>query len=250
MVLYFSGTGNSEYVAKRMGAEIQDETLNLFEKIRNHDHSEIYSPNPWVIVTPVYAWRIPRILGEWLLNTKLLGNKDIYFVITCGGSIGNAWDYVERLCTLKGLNFMGCSSIVMPDNYIVLFQMPEHEKALEIINQAEEIITNVSQLMKSEKTFPKPSIALKDRINSGLVNPFFYSKFVRAKKFYATDDCISCGKCEKLCPLKNIHLEKGKPAWGNQCTHCMACICLCPKEAIEYGKHSKGKLRYRCPIKI
>ena len=25
---------------------------------------------------------------------------------------------------------------------------------------------------------------------------------------------------------------------------CMACICYCPKEAIEYGKKSKGKPRY------
>ena len=34
---------------------------------------------------------------------------------------------------------------------------------------------------------------------------------------------------------------------GNQCTHCMACICRCPSEAIEYGKHSIGKPRYVCP---
>jgi len=44
--------------------------------------------------------------------------------------------------------------------------------------------------------------------------------------------------------LNNIHLENGKPVWGKNCTHCMACICYCPKEAIEYGKKSKGKPRY------
>ena len=36
------------------------------------------------------------------------------------------------------------------------------------------------------------------------------------------------------CPLNNIRLENGKPVWGKHCTHCMACICDCPKEAIEY----------------
>ena len=46
------------------------------------------------------------------------------------------------------------------------------------------------------------------------------------------------------CPLNNIRLENGKPVWGKNCTHCMACICYCPKEAIEYGKKSKGKPRY------
>ena len=35
MILYYSGTGNSEYAAKRIGGEIGDEVLNLFEKLRN-----------------------------------------------------------------------------------------------------------------------------------------------------------------------------------------------------------------------
>ena len=49
---------------------------------------------------------------------------------------------------------------------------------------------------------------------------------------------------QSLRPLNNIRLENGKPVWGKHCTHCMACICYCPKEAIEYGKKSKGKPRY------
>lgn len=52
--------------------------------------------------------------------------------------------------------------------------------------------------------------------------------------------CVGCGLCERVCPLGNIALEGGKPAWRGTCTHCMACICRCPAEAIEYGKHSEG----------
>ena len=59
-----------------------------------------------------------------------------------------------------------------------------------------------------------------------------------------SEACIGCGKCVELCPLSNIYLENGKPVWGKNCTHCMACICYCPKEAIEYGRKSKGKPRY------
>ena len=46
----------------------------------------------------------------------------------------------------------------------------------------------------------------------------------------------------------NVSLKDGKLLWGDQCTHCMACICKCPKEAIEYGNRSKGKPRYQCPL--
>ena len=45
--------------------------------------------------------------------------------------------------------------------------------------------------------------------------------------------------------MNNIRLENGKPVWGKECTHCMACICYCPAEAIEYGKKSFGKPRYQ-----
>ena len=52
------------------------------------------------------------------------------------------------------------------------------------------------------------------------------------------------GKCVQVCPLNNVQLKNGKPAWGSNCTHCMACICYCPAEAIEYDKKSEEKPRY------
>ena len=60
----------------------------------------------------------------------------------------------------------------------------------------------------------------------------------------AASNCIGCGKCAKLCPLNNIKLTDKKPVWGNQCTHCMACIGNCPVEAIEYGTITQEKRPY------
>lgn len=247
MVLYFSGTGNSAYVAKEIGNQIEDEVVNLFRRIRNHDFSEIHSNKPWVIVAPTYAWRIPRILQEWLVKTKLTGSSDMYFILTCGGSIGNAGSYVRKLCMSKGMQFYGCIPIVMPENYIALFAAPAREEALKIIRQADAVVERVAILIKKREAYNPSDIRFKDRINSGIVNELFYSLFVHAKKFYATEDCISCGKCEMLCPLGNIQLKSKKPVWGKSCTHCMACICQCPKEAVEYGRHTKGMVRYTCP---
>lgn len=247
MILYFSGTGNSEYTAKRIGSKINDEAVNLFEKIRSRDFSEIRAKRPWVVVSPTYAWRIPRILQEWLENTQLTGNRDIYFVMTCGGSIGNAGRYLEKICKAKRLNYMGCAAIIMPENYIAMFTVPPLEEALEVIGRAESVMDKTALMIKNGERFPQPAVTFQDRVNSGVVNDVFYPAFVHAKKFYASDGCVSCGKCVKVCPLKNIHLENGKPAWGKNCTHCMACICRCPTEAIEYGEHSKGMPRYICP---
>lgn len=247
MILYFSGTGNSAYVAEKIGRQAEDETVNLFEKIRSHDFSEIHSDKPWVVVSPTYAWRLPRIVQEWLMKTKLTGCRNIYFVLTCGGNIGNAGVYAKKLCVSKGMQFYGCIPVVMPENYIALFTAPAEEETLAIIRRADEAIEKAALLIKTKEIYTQSDITWKDRMNSGIVNDLFYPVFVHAKKFYVTEACVSCGKCEKLCPLENIRLENGRPVWGKSCTHCMACICKCPKEAIEYGGHTKGLVRYSCP---
>ena len=247
MILYFSGTGNSEYAAKRIGREIGDEVIDLFERIRSHDVSQMHSERPWVVVVPTYAWRIPKLVETWLEQTELTGSQKLYFVMTCGGSIGNAGKYLAALCAAKKMHFMGCAAITMPENYIALFTTPDREKALQIIGQAEPVMDQVAQWLKLGEAFPPQKPTVLDKVSSGPVNGLFYAAFVHAKKFYSTDACISCGICAKVCPTENVSLVQGKPVWGTNCTHCMACICRCPTQAIEYGKHSKGLPRYLCP---
>lgn len=60
MILYFSGTGNSEYVAKRIGKAIGDEVVNLFDRIKGKDYSAVQSRRPWIVAVPTYAWRESR----------------------------------------------------------------------------------------------------------------------------------------------------------------------------------------------
>lgn len=247
MILYFSGTGNSAYVAKFIGKQINDEVINLFEHLRNHNYSLISSERPWVVVVPTYAWQIPHIVRDWMLNTEFAGNKNVYFVMTCGDGIGNAGKHAEKLCRMKKVRYMGCAEIVMPENYIAIYHAPEKEEAEQIISKAESSIHETAELIKKGMKIPDQKNSLSGKLKSGLVNAVFYPCIVSAKKFYSLDSCISCGHCEKVCPLGNIKMIDGKPSWGQNCTHCMACICTCPKEAIEYGKSSKGKLRYNCP---
>lgn len=247
MILFFSGTGNSAYVAEKIAQAAGEDPVDLLERFRGNDTSDMYSETPWVVVTPTYAWRIPRILQNWIKKTNLTGNRNIFFVMTCGGSIGNADKYLKSLCASKQMEYRGCFQIVMPENYIALFPAPDRREALEIIDRAEGQIEEASRLIRQGSSFPKKEITWKDRISSGIVNDLYYPAIVHAKNFFVTDSCISCGHCVNVCPMNNIRLEAGKPVWGAHCTHCMACICRCPKEAVEYGKNSAGRVRYTCP---
>ena len=244
MIFCFSGTGNSRYIAGRMAAALQDEVIDLNAKIRACDHAPIQTGCDVILVTPTYAWRIPRIVSNWLSETELIGAERLWFVMDCGGEIGNAAKYNRRLAEQKRLRYMGTASIVMPENYIAMFSAPPAEEAEKIVEKAEPDISDVMARIKAGQVFSAPRNRLYDRFMSGPVNPIFYRFFVKADAFRVADTCIGCGQCVQKCPLNNVRLRDGKPVWGKECTHCMACIAYCPVAAIEYGKKSVGKPRY------
>ena len=244
MVLYFTGTGNSRYIATRISEALGDELLSMNDRIKEGDTSPVTSDKRLIIVTPTYAWRIPRIVRDWLAKTDFPCGAQTWFVMTCGSEIGNAAGDNRALCREKQLSYMGTAQIVMPENYIAMFNAPQAEEARQIVARAEPDIDRVISAIKTGQKFALPRNNLYDRFMSGPVNPIFYSFFVKAKAFTAGDACTGCGQCARLCPMNNITIQSGKPVWGGDCTHCMACICRCPVEAIEYGKKSLGKPRY------
>lgn len=245
MILYFSGTGNSAYAARFLAAELHDELVNLNDRIKAGDHSPLTSDRPWIVAAPVYCWQLPRLVRDWMMQTELRGNKDIYFVLTCGSDMGNAEKYLKKLCTELGFNYRGAAPVVMPENYIAMFKAPDEEEETVIMKKADRTLARIVRRLKNNENLQPVKVNVIGKLLSG-INSGYYSLIVKDKKFYAEDNCNGCGLCEKKCPLGNIEIVDGKPQWNGSCTHCMACIAYCPKEAIEYGKASKGKRRYTC----
>ena len=242
MVLYFSGTGNSRYTARTI-ADIADDTLvSLNERIKNNDISPLESKKPYVLVCPVYAGRIPRIVEEHIMRTAFYGTDKIYLIVTCAQTPWVTEKYLNKLCEKKKLVSQGFSSIVMPQNYIANGATQPESVNKEVFTKGALKVGEISDYIREQKKLPaeKPGKS----IMSVVLNPMMYKMMITAKPFYTTSACNGCGLCVEKCPLNNIQLSDGTPKWGKNCTHCMACISSCPKEAIEYGKKSVGKTRY------
>ena len=107
MVLYFTGTGNSRYLARRIAEGLEMPLYDLNACIKVGDTAPVQTGRDVVLVTPTYAWRIPRVVSEWLGKTALTGAERIWFVMDCGSEIGNAAKYNWQLAAQKHLQLWG-----------------------------------------------------------------------------------------------------------------------------------------------
>lgn len=250
MIIYFTGTGNSRLAAEVLAKELQDDVVNAGALMKAGEKGAFTSDKPYVLVSPIYSWRMPAVYEKFLRNSDFIGNKKAYFVMTCGGDMGAAGAYNEKLCQEIGLEYFGSLEVVMPDNYILMFPAPGPEEAKQIVKKAVPVLHKGAEHIRIGAHFPEKKCGAADKVKSGIINTGFNKYFVKAKEFRVTEQCFNCGKCVDACVLNNVSLVDGKPVWGGVCTQCMACICGCPKEAIEYGKKTVGKVRYQCPKEV
>ena len=243
MIFCFSGTGNSRYIARRIGERTGDRVAEL--PVTDTGPCAC-GDDALVFVTPTYAWRLPRVAEAWIRGANLAG-KRAWFVMSCGTDVGAAGKYLERMCRETSIVYMGLMPIVMPENYIVMFKAPEQAEAQKIISRAIRDMDHAAERICAGAPFDGRKANIMDRIKSGPVNRAFYPLYVHARGFRAGDTCVGCGVCETACPLHNVRMENGRPKWGGSCTQCMACLCRCPKGAIECGRGTRGKRRYVCP---
>ena len=113
---------------------------------------------------------------------------------------------------------------------------------------ADEQITDIATAV-SRCERRKLSSSLLARLIHSLMYPRFASHVHdNDRKFFITDKCTSCGTCAAICPAENIELVEGKPVWKHHCELCCGCIHLCPVQAIQAGRGTEKRQRYRNPM--
>lgn len=224
---------------------IGGEVLSINHFMREGGYPALAEGDRLIVVTPIYAGRIPKVVSAYLSSLPVPKGARTYFIAACAESMGNAGKYAEKLCKTMGTAYAGIAEILMPQGYIAMFDTPKEAERDEILKKAAQKSEQVARAIAEGK--PLTEGPGKWSAMSHILNPIFYAAVVNAKGFHVEGNCTSCGTCANVCPLKNIKLIDGTPVWGKNCTHCMACISHCPSSAIEYGKKTMGKTRYVCP---
>lgn len=248
-IFWFSGSGNSLALAKLLNKKIENSELVQMH-LKNFDYKLGANVKNVYFVFPIHAWRPPYIVVNFIKSMNFGNVKNIYALATAGGEISDSFYYLDKVLNKKGLSLKSGLSIKMPDNCIYLYNPSVNSEANQKIMQDVDAYLEANLNLDSLKSEYKRASFLSSLIFTKIIGWVFYKTLRNFnRKFYATEECSSCGICTRICPNFNISLdeENRRPVWGGTCTACMACIHLCPEKAINYGKKTLKRNRYVCP---
>jgi ferredoxin len=248
LIIYFSGTGNSLFLAKKLSERIADSAIVPITKIAD---SEKVCAERVIIFLPVYAGGIPSCAARKMKTLKFGDDCYIAAVLNCAGGYGSAPEILSDLLQNAGGNELKALWVVrMPGNYTPLYGAEPKKRIEKMLTESCErikVIANYIRLKKKHEFKGLPAIA--SNIFKLVWKAFQINVGRMGRRFRANTDCIGCGTCMRVCPVNNISLDKNnRPEWSNKCEQCMACLQYCPVEAINCFWWTKGRKRYRNPF--
>lgn len=247
MIIYFTGTGNSKFVADFLADHLQDDCISMNAVMKHNEQLKCRSDKPYIFVAPIYAWRFPQIVEKTMRNASLSGNQKVYCIGTMGSQTGRTDQYVRKIVEEKDMEFMGFTGVAMPNNYVITSVMPTVEEVDAILKNVIPKLQDICKKISSEMQLKKSDRTPLAGLLSGVVNTGFSRYMVSAKNYVVSDKCVSCRKCEQICPLNNVQMQDGKPIFGDACINCYACIHHCPVQAIDIKGKTEKHGRYICP---
>ena len=253
-IYYFSGTGNSYRVAKGIAEGLSGRLVAMAAAVKQN---EINVETECVgIVFPIYYVDVPNIVRELIPRLKGLTGKYVFAVCTYGGGRGRAIRTVRELLRASGGELAAGYGIHMPQN--AFLKPRENRDALKV--QAEAMVSLICDRTIARKRGFRASEGIQDMVLRPTV-PVFKSIFHNYLKktdplakdktdmeliyqldqsFAPNENCTGCGLCARVCPVRNITIEEGRPVWNHRCENCLACYNLCPHKAIDSGLAHKG----------
>ena len=249
MILCFSGTGNSRAVAQRPAAILGETLISISDcepaEVDLTGHKRL------ILCCPVHSWGLPKAVMRYLKKLTLadVDMADIpqFLVLTCGDDVGLAHEQWRKSVRRRAWRPRSAHSVFMPNTYVTLpgFDVDSPVVVDEKLAAFPRRIAEIAHAIKCNSPVDSVHKGRMAWLKTRIIYPLFM-RFLTSPKPFDVDRsvCISCGKCSRACPLGNVTMKDGAPAWGKNCTLCLGCYHVCPVKAIGYGKRTDNKGQY------
>lgn len=247
IIFYFTGTGNSLYVAKELAENFKHVHLAAIPKaiaVEKYNYEEYVRVG---FVIPLYFMGMPKLVNEFVNKINIPKALYIFCVVTRAYTKGSVLSEIDKILLNQGKRLDYGKYISFPDSYIRWAGASDEVAQEKLFSESKKQLTNIKkEITDNKRHIDKEGIILK--ASSYTVNSFWKSTLKsKNKTFKTSDDCIQCGVCVKVCPSQNIELDGKLIKWKEKCQDCMACVQSCPKKAIYFSRKTKGRRRYRNP---
>ncbi len=241
-IYYFSGTGNSLFVAKELQKRIAGVKLIPMLSLLNRNVIKVKGETAG-FVFPVYCHTVPNIVKEFIRKLDL-ESAYIFAAATTAGSQYSAYTGIDKMLKKKGKGLDSWFTIKMPTNmpfYIDYGEMTDKTKTAKMESGARARIESIAGIIAAKKKHRKKEPQFTRPIPS-LILPFMpvlipLTRLIVKKisVFYSDSKCTGCGICEKVCLSGKIKMIRKKPVWQKdiECYQCQACINYCPSQSIQ-----------------
>lgn len=237
VLYYFSGTGNTKWVADRI--EENFKFYNIDIKLKNMESEELVNTKCYdfiIIGSAVHCNMEPKIVSDFLKklpNTKKKMKTILYS--TQGGKSSAAVLSMARKISKKGYDIVIQSAIRMPNNcYFIFGKKTTKKEESEILNDASEKVRELIRIFIDNKRLKECNSTIKMGIGK-VVSKFFKNSLPKlSKNITSTKECMKCGLCLRNCPKNNITFEDGHAVFHSKCMLCLRCINICPINGIRY----------------
>jgi ferredoxin len=231
---FFSGTGNTLLVVKKMSEAFQSKGFKVkLKRIENSKAAEVDTEATIGLGFPVAILSTYDLVWKFINELPEVDGTEIFMVDTLGGYSGGIVGPLRSLLESKGYKTIGACEIIMPMNIFYIQDNKINTKKVEEgLIKAENYATALMNNKSEWGHFPVIPEVMRfiSRVGLKITATDIHQKILKFKvnKF----KCTKCGICENICPTNNIRMIE-YPVTGNSCEYCMRCVSTCPVGAIN-----------------
>lgn len=248
---YFSGTGNTRYVAQR-----------LCEKLAGVYRAEVYdicgAPPPLpaegeysvLLAFPVYGSSPPVPMRRFVFRiASALRGREVIVVATQYMFSGDGAASLGRTVQKLGGRVRFAEHFDMPNNLsdCKLFAVKNGGALNDMLRRAERRMDRFASRIARGVPFRRGFNPLSHAVGYACQRKYWRRKENAKKSELKIDprQCVGCGLCAARCPVKNIEVSQGCARPLGNCALCYRCVNLCPKKAIVLFGKGAPRTQYR-----
>jgi ferredoxin len=263
-VLYFTGTGNTEFVAQELSAAFgREHPTELFNiELGAPPTAEFLSGFDLLVFgAPVYGFAIPRPFEMFLRRLTRLPGRRAFLYLTMGGGALAALHHPIAQLRRRGLDVVRATLFQMPSNvfltgrddagyiYRLLWYTETQDPARMLDLCRAHVVREAAAILRNERCIPTSTAPARFACWFGRMT-VLTSGWQMRFALHARRQCNQCGICVRSCPQGNIRLSARSVRFGWRCAMCYRCINICPKQAVKLRFPANifdNRVQYVCP---